>query len=99
MHCFDPLCMYWKVQFYSMGKTCTHARTQARTHTCMHAHTYNCFTALLDFVQATHSTRVSQHQKGKTRKVKQICIYWSKRKWVAVASAGQYANLHLDPDI
>jgi len=33
-----------------------------------------------------------------TRKVKPISIYWSKRQWVAVASAGPYANLHLDPD-
>jgi len=29
-----------------------------------------------------------------TRKVKPIWIYWSKRQWVAVASAGPYANLH-----
>jgi len=33
-----------------------------------------------------------------TRKVKPIWIYWSKRQWVAVASAGPYANLHLTPD-
>ena len=35
-----------------------------------------------------------------TRKVKPkpIWIYWSKRQWVALASAGPYANLHLDPD-
>jgi len=32
-----------------------------------------------------------------TRKVKPIWIYWSKRYWVAVASAGPYANLHLKP--
>ena len=31
-----------------------------------------------------------------TRKVKPIWIYWSKRQWVAVASAGPYANLHPD---
>jgi len=30
-----------------------------------------------------------------TRKVQPIWIYWSKRQWVAVASAGPYANLHL----
>jgi len=34
-----------------------------------------------------------------TRKVKPIWIYWSKRQWVAVASAGPYANLHLAPGI
>jgi len=33
-----------------------------------------------------------------TRKVKPIWIYWSKRQWVAVASAGPYTNLHLAPD-
>jgi len=44
------------------------------------------------------TTWVSWYQKGKTRKVKPICIYWSKRYWVAVASAGQYANLHLTSD-
>jgi len=33
-----------------------------------------------------------------TRKVKPIWIYCSKRQWVALASAGPYANLHLAPD-
>jgi len=37
-------------------------------------------------------------RKVKTRKVKPIWIYWSKRQWVAVASAGPYASLHLIPD-
>ena len=32
-----------------------------------------------------------------TRKVKPIWIYWSKRQWVAVASAGLYASMHLAP--
>ena len=32
------------------------------------------------------------------RKVKQSGFYWSKRQWVAVASAGPYASLHLAPD-
>jgi len=31
------------------------------------------------------------------RKVKPDWIYWSKRQWVAVASAGPYATLHLAP--
>jgi len=43
------------------------------------------------------TTQVSQYQTGKTRKVKPIWIYWSKRQWVAVVSAGPYANLHLIP--
>jgi len=33
-----------------------------------------------------------------TRKVNQSGFYWSKRQWVAVASAGPYARLHLTPD-
>jgi len=37
-------------------------------------------------------------RKVKTRKVKPIWIYWSKRQWVTVASAGPYASLHLIPD-
>jgi len=33
-----------------------------------------------------------------TTKVKQSRFYWSKRRWVAVASAGSYTSLHLAPD-
>ena len=33
-----------------------------------------------------------------TRKVKPIWIYWSKRQWVAVASAGPHASQYLAPD-
>jgi len=33
-----------------------------------------------------------------TRKVNQSGFYWSKKQWVAVASAGPYASLHLAPD-
>jgi len=40
-------------------------------------HTPNHFTALLDFVR---DYLVSRHQKGTTRKVKPIWIYWSKRQ-------------------
>ena len=36
------------------------------------------------------TTQVSQYQKSG--------FYWSKRQWVAVASAGPYASLHLAPD-
>jgi len=32
-----------------------------------------------------------------TRKINQSGFYWSKRQWVAVASAGPYASLHLAP--
>jgi len=37
-------------------------------------------------------------RKIKPGRLKPIWIYWSKRWWVAVASAGIYASLHLIPD-
>ena len=37
-------------------------------------------------------------RKVKPRRLKPIWIYWSKGKWVAVASAGLYASLHPIPD-
>ena len=40
------------------------------------------------------TARLSQYQKGKN----QSGFYWSKRRWVAVASAGPYASLHLAAD-
>jgi len=40
------------------------------------------------------TTQVSQYQKNKN----QSGFHWSKRQWVAVASAGPYASLHLAPD-
>jgi len=54
------------------GKKSLTAHTHAHTHT--HTHSHNHFTALLDFVW-----EYSAGQKGKTRKVKPIWIYWSKR--------------------
>jgi len=77
------LCKDFKEMY---GNKCT-------THT--HTHT----TIWWPFSILSGTTRVCRHQKGKTRKVKPVWIYWSKREWVAVASAGPYANLHLDPDI
>jgi len=58
-------------------------------------HTHTHTTVLWPSWILSGTTRVSHHQKGKTRKVKPIWIYWSKRQWVAMASAGPYANLHL----
>jgi len=60
-------------------------------HTYIHTyiHTYTRLTALFP-----GTTRVSRYQKGKN----QSGFYWSKRQWVAVASAGPYASLHLAPD-
>jgi len=52
-----------------------HALTHARTHARMHARTHACtqpFYGSMDFVW---DTWVSQHQKGKTRKVKTMWIY------------------------
>jgi len=43
----------------------------------------------------TLSGTTQMSQKCKTMKVKPIWIYWSKRQWVAVASVGPYANMHL----
>ena len=40
------------------------------------------------------TTQVSWYQKSKN----QSGFYWSKRQWLAVASAGQYKSLHLAPD-
>jgi len=52
---------------------------------------YNHFMAL-SILSGT--TRVSRHQKGKTRKVNQSGFTGAR---VAVASPGPYANLHLSP--
>ena len=40
------------------------------------------------------TTRVSQYQKGKTN----LDFTEARDSWVAVASAGPYASLHLAPD-
>jgi len=37
-------------------------------------------------------------RKVKPGRLKPIWIYWSKRQWVAVVSAGLHASLHLIPD-
>jgi len=52
----------------------THTRTHAHTHTHTHTHT----TILWPSWILSGTTRVSRHQKGKTRKVKPTWIYWSK---------------------
>jgi len=70
------------------------------THTCMHAcrHTHRHTIVLRLFWILSGTTRVSRYQKGKTRKLKPVWIYCSKRHWMAVASAGPYADVHLTPD-
>jgi len=42
----------------------------------------------------SRTTHVSEYQKDKNH----FGFYWSKRHWVAVASAVPYANLHRAPD-
>jgi len=53
---------------------------------CTHTHPFNG--------PLSGTTHVSRYQKGKN----QSGFYWSKRQWVAVASAGPHASLHLAPD-
>ena len=60
----------------------THARAHAHTHT--HVRLMALFPGLPGWAG--------------TRKVNQSKFLWSKRQWVAVASAGPYASLHLAPD-
>jgi len=88
------------LQFTNESISRMHTRTCAPTHAFMHAHAHMhaCTSILQPSWILSETNWVRQHQKGKTRKVKPIWIYWSKRQWVAVASAGPYANLHLDPD-
>jgi len=40
----------------------------------------------------SRTTWASRHQKSRTILVKPIWVYWSKRQWVAVASAGRYKS-------
>jgi len=55
---------------------------------CVHTHTHP-FNGPF-----SGTTRVSRYQKGKTN----LDFTEAKRQWVAVASAGPYASLHLAPD-
>jgi len=49
------------------------------THMHAHTHTYMHTTVLQPSWILSRTTRVSRHQKNKTRKVKPIWIYWNKR--------------------
>jgi len=69
-------------------------KTYQHTHTHTHTHT----TVIRPSWILSGMSWVTRHQKDNIRQVKPIWIYWHKRQWVAVASAGPYANLHLDPD-
>jgi len=61
-------------------------------------HTHTHTTILLLFWNMSGTTRVSRYQKVRPGRLKPIWIYWSKRQWAAVASAGLHASLHLIPD-
>jgi len=60
-----------------------------------HQYYYNSLTAPWTL---SATTRESWYHKDKTRKVKPIGIYCSKRHWVEVSSAWPYANLHFALD-
>ena len=66
-----------------------HPHYQSLEHISNYHYYYNHFTA---HWTESGTTWISWYQKGKTRKVKPIWIYWSKRQWVALA------YLHLAPD-
>ena len=79
--------------------------TQTHTHTCsakygMSIILYKPKTTNTHTHTHTHLTALCPGLPGwaGTRKVNQSGFYWSKRQWVAVASAGPYASLHLAPD-
>jgi len=54
-----------------------HSTTKARYTVPVHTHT-----VLLPSCILSGTTQVSQHQKGKTRKVKPIWVHWSTRLWM-----------------
>ena len=63
------------------------------THTHTHTQPFYCSSGICPGPPGWAGTR-----KVKAGKLKPIWIYWSKRQWVTVASAGLYASLHLIPD-
>ena len=75
---------YHRAFLQSATQTTCCRTTHARTHAHTHTHTFN--------VPFSGTTQVGQYQKSK-----KSGFYWSKRQWVAVASAGPYASLHLAP--
>ena len=58
------------------------------------------WTTQLNDYAGTHSTALCPGlpRWAGTRRQNQSGFYWSKRQWVAVASAGPYASQHLTPD-
>ena len=81
-HCDFCAGLGWKFWRGYLLMTRTHARTHA------HTDTNSRLTALFP----------GRPRWAGSRKVNQSGFYWSKRQWVAVASAGPHASLHLAPD-
>ena len=70
----------------NISETVQHRDIVTHAHAHTHTHPFNG--------PFSGTTRVSRYQKGKTLSG----FYCSKRQWVAVASAGPYASLHLAAD-
>ena len=106
--CPFPWGIWTSTWFLEPNKSAQYWRNQAATSWTLANHQYSIWQgatfAFPGFPQHTHThtfngplsgtTRVSRYQKGKN----QSGFYWSKRQWVAVASAGLCASLHLAPD-
>ena len=81
-----PIMTQWRC--HDSEKLLRHGNIE--TTNCTRSHTYtHPFNGPL-----SGTTRVSQYHKGKN----QSGFYWSKRQWVAVASARPCASLHLAPE-
>jgi len=64
---------------YGLGLTSMQHTTSYTTAVQCPSHSHTHTTILLLFCNMSGTTQVSRYQKGKTRKVKPIWIYWSKR--------------------
>ena len=77
---------------------CVRACVRARARACV-----GVWFCLLELVTHTHNCLMAFFRDGTTlgwpvpERLNQSGFYWSKRQWVAVASAGPYASLHLAP--
>ena len=98
-HACPSCCAFWNRNRTSFSKS--HCFKNCKCWHFVHkfnTHYYYCYNHFTPPCTMSGTSQLSWYQKGKTRKVKPIWIYQSKRQWVAVASAGPYANLHLAPE-
>ena len=88
------------MQICTLLQTNNHASTHHSVFTGFSCRPTNSIKALKARYTHTRLTALCPGLPGwaGTRKEKPIWIYWSKRQWVAVASAEPYASLHLAPD-